>query len=165
MSNKFGWSLPPGVSTRMIDESLGVDRPCDMCGAANPDDCWCPECPTCLTIGDPKCYQHHGLRLNKKQVVGRAQLHVNQCVMALEDATQGADYMEDEYKADMAEWEYRGKIGPEPKAPTAKERKLNARAKRIADRRLAKAVRELTRAEEYRDTYTRAYDGDIWRRK
>jgi hypothetical protein len=149
----------------MIDEAAGVDRPCDMCGAANPDDCVCPECPVCQTLGDPKCYQHHGLRLNKKQVAGRAQLHVNQCVMYLEDATQGADYMEEEYTANVAEWEMRGKQGPRPKAPTAKERKLNARAKRIADLRLAKAVRGLAKAEKYRDTYTRAYDGDIWVRK
>lgn len=163
--SKFGWSLPPGVSTRMIDEAAGVDRPCDMCGAANPDDCECPECPTCLTYGDPGCYQHHGLRMSKKQVVGRAQLIVNLCVEAYHDATQGADYIEEEYTANVAEWEYRGKVGPEPKAPTAKDRKLNARAKRIADLRLAKAVRELTKAMQYRDTYTRAYDGDIWQRK
>lgn len=163
--SKFGWSLPPGVTTRMIDEAAGVDRPCDMCGAANPDDCICPECPTCLTIGDPDCYRHHGLRLNKAQVVGRAKLHVKICQEILDDAGEQSGYVEDIYLGDLAEWEMRGKVGPKPKPPSAKDRRKNAAYERRADRRLAKAVRGLAKAEKYRDTYTRAYDGDIWVRK
>lgn len=38
----------------------GYEGPCDICGLV-PDDCKCPECPECGMIGDPYCYEHHGL--------------------------------------------------------------------------------------------------------
>jgi hypothetical protein len=47
----FGWDLPPGVTQRMIDEQAG-DELCEVCGEY-PDDCKCPECPTCGEYGCP----------------------------------------------------------------------------------------------------------------
>ena len=32
------------------------------------DDCICPECEECGSIGDPLCYREHGLRLSEEQV-------------------------------------------------------------------------------------------------
>jgi hypothetical protein len=51
----FGWDLPPGVTQRMIDEAFGIEAPCDVCGKSV-DDCICPECETCQSVGDPRCY-------------------------------------------------------------------------------------------------------------
>lgn len=73
----FGWSLPPGVTSRMIDEAYGTETPCDVCGGW-PDPgpgataCICPECPVCGSFGDPKCYRdehevRHGLYRTKEQ--------------------------------------------------------------------------------------------------
>ncbi len=65
---KFGWSLPPGVTNRMIDEAYGTDEPCEICGQ-NPDgDCLCPECPECGGVGDPGCYDKHGLVRTQEQI-------------------------------------------------------------------------------------------------
>lgn len=55
--SKFGWSYPPGCSGTPFDEP---DPPCTMCGKAV-DDCICPECPECQSVGDPQCYLTHGL--------------------------------------------------------------------------------------------------------
>lgn len=75
---KFGWSLPPGVSHRMIDESLGLDEPCECCGKFE-DDCICEECPKCGEYGDPKCYkgyfkEDHGMEYSKEQLAGQKEL-------------------------------------------------------------------------------------------
>jgi hypothetical protein len=77
MIKKFGWSLPPGVSARMIDEAYGIEGPCVTCGAGNPDDCICPECPVCGVIGDPGCYIKHGLKLSDAQMDGQKRLKGN----------------------------------------------------------------------------------------
>lgn len=53
---KFGWSLPPGVTTLPGEE----DYPCEICGEFE-ENCICPECPVCGEIGDPLCYKKHGL--------------------------------------------------------------------------------------------------------
>lgn len=37
------------------------DYPCDVCGKSA-DDCDCPECSACGAVGDPSCYEHHGLK-------------------------------------------------------------------------------------------------------
>jgi hypothetical protein len=68
MRSVFGWSLPPGVTNRMIDEQMS--GPCAVCGASE-DDCVCPECHVCGTVGDPKCYAEdgHGLVLTCEQIV------------------------------------------------------------------------------------------------
>jgi len=57
MMSKMGWSLPPGVTSRMIDEQAGVtDEPCECCGRAV-DECVCEECPNCHETGNPECYE------------------------------------------------------------------------------------------------------------
>lgn len=35
-------------------------HPCQVCGK-HPDDCKCPECKTCGEVGNPSCYEQHGL--------------------------------------------------------------------------------------------------------
>ena len=62
----FGWSLPPGVTYRMIDEQCG-DGPCMVCGQ-DFDTCICPECPQCGGVGYPDCYANHGLTKSPLQV-------------------------------------------------------------------------------------------------
>lgn len=37
--------------------------PCGTCGK-NPNDCQCPICPVCGTIGNPLCLTEHGLKLD-----------------------------------------------------------------------------------------------------
>lgn len=66
MSRMFGWSLPPGVTQRMIDEQC-EDGPCAVCGRSI-DACLCPECPTCGAQGDPSCYDHHDLTRSAFQI-------------------------------------------------------------------------------------------------
>lgn len=46
---------------------------CQVCGAYDTDQCICPECRVCGTVGDPKCYEPrevcgHGMTRSKKQV-------------------------------------------------------------------------------------------------
>jgi hypothetical protein len=43
------------------------EYPCDICGNSV-DDCICPECPECGTVGDPLCYKEHGLIRSNEQV-------------------------------------------------------------------------------------------------
>lgn len=49
----MAWNLPPGVTYNIIDPP---EEPCEVCGNY-PDDCICPECPTCGLYGDPDCYK------------------------------------------------------------------------------------------------------------
>jgi hypothetical protein len=51
----FGWDLPPGVSLRQIEEAMGQDYPCDVCGN-DAAVCICPECRVCGAAGDVHCY-------------------------------------------------------------------------------------------------------------
>jgi hypothetical protein len=67
MRNMFGWDLPPGCTQRQIDEAAGVGCSCDVCGNAV-EDCICPECPECGCLGDPGCYEAHGLVRSQDQV-------------------------------------------------------------------------------------------------
>jgi hypothetical protein len=53
-----GFNLPPGVTSAMIEDALGTDQPCAVCGQWE-DYCICPECPVCGGIGDPYCYSDH----------------------------------------------------------------------------------------------------------
>lgn len=39
---------------------------CEMCGCS-PSDCVCPECPECGLVGDPACYEDHGLQETAEQ--------------------------------------------------------------------------------------------------
>ena len=66
MRNMFGWSLPPGCSMRDIDR-LSEESPCAVCGNTL-DDCICPECPVCTGVGDPKCYEQHGMVRTPEQI-------------------------------------------------------------------------------------------------
>ena len=89
---KFGWSLPPGCTQRMLDRQF-EDGPCDVCGYFV-DDCVCPTCPVCQTHGDPFCYEDewfrqwaaecfpeaghnpHGLTLNIEQRIGQLRMDI-----------------------------------------------------------------------------------------
>ena len=76
----FGWDLPPGVITRMIEQAYEADDgPCAIC-AKPADACICPECQVCREIGRPQCYRTspgegfpdgHGMTLSKAQAVSR----------------------------------------------------------------------------------------------
>lgn len=48
------------------------EQPCDVCGNL-PDDCICPECATCGTVGDPKCYDEHGLVRTPAQIISKTE--------------------------------------------------------------------------------------------
>lgn len=71
MRSVFGWSLPPGVSHRMIEDS-SAEGPCDICGLSV-DDCVCPLCPVCQSVGDPACYENHSLLRTPEQITLRAE--------------------------------------------------------------------------------------------
>ena len=58
----FGWSLPPGCTDLPGEE----DVTCGVCGLFE-DACLCPECPECGAIGDPKCYESHGMVRTQEQ--------------------------------------------------------------------------------------------------
>lgn len=68
-----GYNLPPGCTTRMIEDAFGEEYPCEVCGKF-PDDCICPECPTCGSCGDPNCYLKHGLIRSDAQAEGRKKM-------------------------------------------------------------------------------------------
>ncbi len=61
----FGWSLPPGCSSRDIDALYASEEGCECCGN-HIDDCICPTCE-CGECGNPACYQKHGLALSPTQ--------------------------------------------------------------------------------------------------
>ena len=66
MRSIFGWSLPPGCSMQDIN-ALSEEGPCAVCGQYE-DCCICPECRECSSVGDPACYEHHGLARTDQQV-------------------------------------------------------------------------------------------------
>lgn len=63
----FGWSYPPGCTGTPYDDVFGE---CEVCGK-DVDDCICPECPRCETVGDPRCYQNHGMIRTLAQITSR----------------------------------------------------------------------------------------------
>ena len=69
----FGWSYPPGAANDPYAPWNQVDGPCDICGQLE-DYCICPECPVCSSIGDPICYEQHGLVRSLGQVVMKADM-------------------------------------------------------------------------------------------
>ena len=75
--NIFGWSLPPGVTSRMIDEACGAELPCETCGRGT-DSCICPECPICGEAGNVYCYDENHLTYNTDQNIGRALFHIHE---------------------------------------------------------------------------------------
>jgi hypothetical protein len=53
------------------------DRPCEVCGARDLDECVCPQCPICKEVGDPGCYATtenggHGMETTEEQRHGAA---------------------------------------------------------------------------------------------
>ena len=66
MDRKFGWSLPPGVTTLPGEE----EYPCEVCGQSL-DKCDCPECPVCHEVGNPACYSGHGLQMSLEQTISK----------------------------------------------------------------------------------------------
>ena len=94
-------SLPAGCGQLPGEEDEG---PCLIC--ARPiDDCVCPECPTCQTVGDPRCYREHGLRLNKAQAVGRRSMQVYQAqehVVAAQAGLEWVSAQPDDYEEEMS---------------------------------------------------------------
>jgi len=86
---KFGWSLPAGCGTLPGEESEG---PCQVCGAFDVDDCICPECPICTEIGNPDCYDEHGLERNLKQIEGKRAYEEY-----IKQMTSGEIYHKEEY--------------------------------------------------------------------
>ena len=97
----FGWSLPPGVTSKMIDEAYGVDQPCAVC-ARDIDSCVCPECPTCHETGSVHCYAVHGLRLSKQQVIHRQEARVHR---AEEDLRIEKQCLEQYKESERTEWD------------------------------------------------------------
>jgi hypothetical protein len=49
------------------------DYPCEVCGGFDtirgkgPNQCVCPECPVCGEVGDPTCYEDHGMQFTVEQ--------------------------------------------------------------------------------------------------
>ena len=37
---------------------------CDFCGEYT-EDCWCSQCPTCHTFGNPQCHEHHHMNIKE----------------------------------------------------------------------------------------------------
>lgn len=70
----FGWSLPPGCGSLPGEEDPG---PCQVCGK-DEDHCICPECPECGTVGDPKCYENHGMIRTIEQIDGFYKIEADQ---------------------------------------------------------------------------------------
>ena len=66
----FGWSYPPGAANDPSAPYNQVDPPCDVCGSPI-DDCVCPECPRCHTLGNPECYTKHGMIMNAEQIAAK----------------------------------------------------------------------------------------------
>jgi len=94
---KFGWSLPPGVTQRMIDEAFGGDEgPCECCGR-DPADCICPECPICHEQGNLKCYEgfgHGHMEFSREQMIGQSKLRIHRLKEQITDEELALQYLE-----------------------------------------------------------------------
>lgn len=88
---KFGWSLPPGVSTLPGEES----HPCETCGLGE-DDCICPECPVCGESGNTYCYEKKHLTYNKKQLLGQAQMKLGDLESAVAEQQMYIDWLKEQ---------------------------------------------------------------------
>lgn len=56
------WNMPPGCNVRDIPGN-NADETCEVCGQGL-DDCICPECPVCFSVGDPACYADNHIHGN-----------------------------------------------------------------------------------------------------
>lgn len=59
-------SYPPGAASDPYAPYNQPVGPCEICYKAV-ENCVCDACPECDSVGDPKCYQEHGLLLNENQ--------------------------------------------------------------------------------------------------
>lgn len=75
--------------------------PC-LCCAGEFEDCGCPECPVCGSIGDPKCYEQHGLVYEQWQIENKKHYEAMMAKEAEEEAKAIESIMEQEKQA--AEW-------------------------------------------------------------
>lgn len=50
-----------------MDKGFDELYPCQCCGKQI-DDCICPECPECGEVGNPDCYEQHGMKYSQEQV-------------------------------------------------------------------------------------------------
>jgi hypothetical protein len=91
----FGWSYPPGAANDPSAPYNQDDPPCSICGR-EVDDCVCPECPHCGTIGDPSCYvddersENHGLTLSDAQVASAQERRAADAAIDADYAAQAA---------------------------------------------------------------------------
>ena len=108
----FGWDLPPGVTSRMIDEAYGQEEPCQCCGN-DPADCICEECPVCGEQGNPNCYNkdvdnNHDHSINyliytKAQRMGQSKMKIGQLKTQINDEEMYLAWLEqqsDDWKDD-----------------------------------------------------------------
>lgn len=61
-----GWNLPPGCNVSDLPGN-GPEPPCEVCGKEL-EDCICPSCPQCHSVGEPKCYEQHGMVRTQEQI-------------------------------------------------------------------------------------------------
>jgi len=88
--SKFGWSLPPGVSTR--DLPGNEDETCAVC-FKQPDDCVCDECKVCFEFGNPRCHKEHGMKLNKAQLVARHEYLLHRAEAKVKETKTELEYI------------------------------------------------------------------------
>jgi hypothetical protein len=82
----FGWSYPPGAAGDPNAPYNQEDPHCAVCGKFV-DDCICPECKTCGGVGDPWCYEAHGMVRTSAQIASLAETEARWA----EDARQQAE--------------------------------------------------------------------------
>lgn len=66
-------NLPPGCTHADIERAAGHEQPCAVCGN-DVDSCICPECPDCYEVGNPRCYEKHGMVRTQEQILSLAHL-------------------------------------------------------------------------------------------
>lgn len=58
------------------------EQPCELCNE-HIDACKCPECSVCGYIGDPKCYQQHGMKQTARQRAVAMQRELDRAVRVM----------------------------------------------------------------------------------
>lgn len=93
--------MPPGCFSIPGDQHPG---PCLVCGGDPEGDiskegaCVCPECPQCGEVGNPVCYDAHGLTKTAAQIAAAAKAEQEQKAIL---------------KSEQAFWDNFGKNQPE----------------------------------------------------
>jgi hypothetical protein len=97
-----GFNLPPGCTTRHIDEAAGVYDICEACGKYC-EECICPECPVCSSYGDKRCYKDATgdlphvpvLEFTNQQLIGQAKLRIGMLKEQIQDEEMYIAYLEE----------------------------------------------------------------------